>query len=117
MLLLLINIATASSHYHHFASWETKPKIIICESKNITKKNVDDALSYWRPLGYEFNIVEKKEKCTFKKLGEIIITEKYFEDEQGLTSIKTYKYMDDTRSNYIDYATIQINQKIELYTG
>lgn len=113
-MIILITTGIVLADYNHFATWETQPGIIICESKNISKKHVEISLKHWQDLGYKFDKIQKKDTCPSKELGKIIITEKYFEDKQGLTNVKTYKYMNDQKNDYIDQATVQINQKIEL---
>ena len=115
-MILLITANIALGNYEHFAVWESKPDIVICESDHITKNEVIKSLEYWQKLGYHFSSVEKTLKCPSNKFKKIIITEKKFENKQGNTNVKMYRYHDH-EAKYLSEAMVELNQADQRYPG
>ena len=116
MYLFLINLAYAN--YSHFATWESKPDIIICGDINVTISEVKSAIQYWTKLDYKFNSIKKQNICpVFQKEYSILIKNKHFQNKQGSTYIEFYHYDEKPHIKYIDYAIVELNQNTKLYAG
>lgn len=114
MFLFLINLANAS-HYEHFATWEKSPDIYICGQNTQSIQEVKESIKYWKLLGYNFGSIKKQHNCPKQINGAIIIKNKYFNNKQGNTYIKEYYYTDNVSKKYLDFAIIDLNNKINLY--
>lgn len=114
-MILLTLTSFALGGYDHFATWEIRPEIYLCESSLTTKNMLASSIQDWKDMGYKFGEIHLSKSCPSNKEGKIIIREKQFTQKQGNTEVFTYHYGDHVQ--HVDYAIVEINQKIQLYTG
>jgi len=91
-------------------NWSFIPDVIVCEGTIISKARINNALGYWKKLGYVFgNIINTK--CTYKSqyTGAIYIMEpRQGFDFSAISNTYTVYRVEEDKSKHIIGAWIEI---------
>jgi len=114
---LTANVSTYSTNVDHLHNdmhnyWYHTPNIIICESANISKNRVQDAVNFWKDKGFKLGKVmlekESSKKCP-TKVGQEHSMENYIFITKDMTGMSgkswgaTQRYYDWCNSMYSNH--------------